>query len=142
MTNRAFECEFDRILHEYVFGHSEKESKPETNEEKIQEPVSTCIEYGFTFTQVLQYLENEYVKTKSLDEDDEAEADYYLMAKHPLLEGVYITLIEDCTENGYKTTIYPYIAAVDKDENELEDFQFPKEAWFDGNWSIHKIYLN
>lgn len=134
--------DLEKIWSDFVKDFVDTESESETNKEKIQEPVSTCIEYGFTFTQVLQYLENEYVKTKSLDEDDEAEADYYLMAKHPLLEGVYITLIEDCTENGYKTTIYPYITAVDKDENELEDFQFPKEAWFDGNWSIHKIYLN
>lgn len=134
--------DLEKIWSDFVKDFVDTESKSEADEEKIQEPVSTCIEYGFTFTQVLQYLENEYVKTKSLDEDDEAEADYYLMAKHPLLEGVYITLIEDCKETGYKTTIYPYIAAVDKDENELEDFQFPKEAWFDGNWSIHKIYLN
>ena len=134
--------DLEKLWSDFVKDFVDTESESEADEEKIQEPVSTCIEYGFTFTQVLQYLENEYVKTKSLDEDDEAEADYYLMAKHPLLEGVYITLIEDCKENGYKTTIYPYIAAVDKDENELEDFQFPKEAWFDGNWSIHKIYLN
>lgn len=142
MTDKAIKSELDRLIREYVFGLSEEESEPEEKKEPVQEPVSTCIEHGFTFTQVLQYLENEYIKTKSLDECDEAEADYYLMAKHPLLEGVYITLIEECEENGYKTTIYPYIAAVDKDENELEDFQFPKEAWFDGNWSIHKIYLN
>lgn len=134
--------DLEKLWSDFVKDFVDTESESEADEEKIQEPVSTCIEYGFTFTQVLQYLENEYVKTKSLDEDDEVEADYYLMAKHPLLEGVYITLIEDCKENGYKTTIYPYIAAVDKDENELEDFQFPKEAWFDGNWSIHKIYLN
>lgn len=134
--------DLEKLWSDFVKDFVDTESESEADGEKIQEPVSTCIEYGFTFTQVLQYLENEYVKTKNLDEDDEAEADYYLMAKHPLLEGVYITLIEDCKENGYKTTIYPYIAAVDKDENELEDFQFPKEAWFDGNWSIHKIYLN
>ena len=134
--------DLEKIWSDFVKDFVGTESESEADEEKIQEPVSTCIEYGFTFTQVLQYLENEYVKTKSLDEDDEAEADYYLMAKHPLLEGIYITLIEDCKETGYKIIIYPYIAAVDKDENELEDFQFPKEAWFDGNWSIHKIYLN
>ena len=114
--------DLEKLWSDFVKDFVDTESESEADEEKIQEPVSTCIEYGFTFTQVLQYLENEYVKTKSLDEDDEVEADYYLMAKHPLLEGVYITLIEDCKENGYKTTIYPYIAAVDKDENELEDF--------------------
>ena len=136
MTDKMSREDFEKFIDDLF-----DEMMEEMKEESVQEPVSTCVKSNMTFTQVLQYLENEYAQTKALGEYEE-ESDYYLMVRHPLLKEVYLTLIEDCKAEGWKTIIYPYIAAVDKNENKVEDFHFPKEAWFDNHWEIHKIPLN
>lgn len=141
MTDKAIESELDRIIREYVFGLSEEESEPEEKKEPVQEPGSTSVEKNMTFIQVLQFLEREYAHSKELDKDDN-KSEYYYMAKHPLLKGMYLTLIEECEEDGWKTVIYPYIAVLDEYDNEVEDIHFLKEAWFDHNWSMHRIPLN
>lgn len=144
MTDKMSREEFEKFIDD-LFDEMMEEMKEESSSEKketIQEPVSTCVRPDLSFMQVLEYLATDYANTKSLDENEDT-GSYYLMAKHPKLKkGTYITLIENCESDGFKTVIYPYIAAVDSEDNELEDIHFPKEAWFDHNWEIHKIPLN
>lgn len=143
MTDKMSREEFEKFIDD-LFDEMMEEMKEESSSKKketVQEPISTCIGTGLSFMQVLEYLVTEYARTKNLDEVEDT-SDYYLMAKHPLLEDIYLMLIEECEKDGWKTIIYPYIAAMDKDDNKVEDIHFPKKAWFDRNWSIHRIPLN
>lgn len=118
---------FDEIMHE----------GPEENNEEMPEMKTELFLNKLSFSSVLDYLRN------STDPEMDEERGYTLIAKHPKLEkGVYFTVLEACEEEGIKTVTYPYLAAVDAEGNELEDINFPNEAWFDSNWEIHKISLN
>ena len=141
MTNKAIESELDRIIREYVFGLSEEESEPEEKTQEMPELKTELFQDGLCFSIALDNLFLDY--QGEFDEETGEEKNYTLVAKHPKLDkGIYFTILEACEEEGIKTVTYPYLAAVDAEGNELEDINFPNEAWFDRHWELHKIPLN